>query len=327
MAFYAQYQQPFGSNPHQFNYAAYSWDDQPYLQPTSCDDPGFVGYPPQPYQYMNEHTFNSDHLLLHGAASPVKGDFFYDNQLPVLSSTSDSGASIQSSSNMGSPSAQPLQAHEWNNQFGLCDGGNPAAGYESTTNPGNAKVGCVGEFRSVSSSHNFSFSPPSESTSSGKPWAGSQLASSNSSTSNPYQMPHGFPRRGSAGALHNMDSAESANINMFRPAASSAASFQPRSPVLERVNGQRRSFALPSPKHMRVQTRLARSSSAGGDTERLYAPQSPIQSPFFCQSSGNFVPPLSISRPSPFFQFSFLYMSSRRRKVRPVLTAKLQTPH
>jgi hypothetical protein len=301
MTFYAQYQQPFGSNPHEFNYAAaYSWDDQQYLQPTTCDDPGFVGYPPQPYQHMNEQTFNSDHLMLHGAASPVKGDFFFEHQLPVLSSTSDSGASIQSSSNMGSPSAQPLHAHEWN-QFGLCDGGNPATGYESTTNPGNAKVGCVGEFTSVSSSHNFSFPPSSAHTSIGEPWAGSHLGSSIASTPNPYQMLHAFPRRGSADALHSMESA----VNMSRPAASSAYPFQPRSPVLERVKGQRRTTVLSSPKHMQVKTRLARSCSAGGDTERLYAPRSPIQSPFFCQSSGHFVPPLSLSRPSPLFQSLF----------------------
>jgi hypothetical protein len=306
MASYAPYQQAFESNPHELNYAAYGWDYQPYLQTTTCDDPGFVSYPPQPYQHMNDQSFNADHLMLHGAASPVKGDFFYDNQLPVLSSTSDSGASIQSSSNMGSPSAQPLHAHEWNNQFGLCDSGNSASGYESTMNPGNAKAGCVGEFTSVSSIHNFSFPPSSAQNSIGERWAGTHLGSSNSSTLNPYQMPHVFPRRGSAATLHSMESAGVGNVNMSRPAASSANSFQPRSPVLERVKGRRRTTALPSPKHMRVQTRLARSCSAGGETERLYAPQTPpIQSPFFCQSSGHFVPPLSLSRPSPFFQFLF----------------------
>jgi hypothetical protein len=305
MASYAQYQQSFETSPHELNYAAYGWDYQPYLQTTTCDDPGFAGYPPQPYQHMNDQSFNSDHLMLHGAASPVKGEFFYDNQLPVLSSTSDSGASIQSSSNMGSPSAQPLQAHEWNNQFGLCDNGNLATGYESTTNPGNAKVGCVGEFTSVSSSHNFSFSPSSAHTSTGEPWAGPHLGSSGSSTPNPYQMPHVFPRRGSAATLYSMESAGLGNVNMTKPAASSTNSLKPRSPVLERVKGRRRTIALLSPNHMQVQTRLARSCSAGGDTGRLYAPQSPIQSPFFCQSSGHFVPPLSLSRPSPFFQFLF----------------------
>ena len=300
MASYTHHQQPFGSGPHDFNYAAYSWDDQRYLQPTTCDDPGFVGYLPQSYQHMYQQNFNSDHLMLHGAASPVKGDFFFDNQLPVLSSTSDSGASIQSSSNMGSPSAQPLHSHEWN-QFGLCDNVNPATGYESTTNPGIAKVGCVGEFTSVSSSHNFSFPPSSAHTSIGESWAGSQLGPSNSRTPNPYQMPQAFPQCGSPDSSHGMESA----VNMFRPAASSAYSFQPRSPVLERVKGRRRTTALSSPKHMQVKTRLARSCSTGGDTERLYAPRSPIQSPFFCQSSGHFVPPLSLSRPSPFFQFLF----------------------
>jgi hypothetical protein len=304
MASYAQYQQSFETSPHELNYAAYGWDYQPYLQTTPCDDPGFVGYPPQPYQHMNDQSFNSDHLMLHGAASPVKGDFFYDNRIPVLSSTSDSGASIQSSSNMGSPSAQPLQAHEWNHQFGLCDSGNLATGYESTTNPGNAKVGCVGESTLVSSSRNFSFSPPSTHTSIGGPWAGSHLCFPKSSTPNPYQMPHAFPWRGSAATLHSMESAGLGNVNMTKPAASTI-SFQPTSPVLERVKGRRRTTALPSPNYMQAQTHLARSCSAGGDTGRLYAPPSHIQSPFFCQSSGHFVPPLSLSRPSPFFHFLF----------------------
>jgi hypothetical protein len=320
MAFYAQYQQPFGSNPHEFNYAAYGWDDQTYLQPTTCDDPDFVGYPPQPYQHINEQTFNSDHLMLHGAASPIKGEFFFDNQLPVLSSTSDSGASIQSSSNMGSPSAQPL--HEWN-QFGLYDGGNPVTGYDSTTNPGNAKVGCVGEFTSVSSSHPFSSSPSSAHTPTGKLWAGFHMSSPTTNTPISYQLPNDFPQRRLAG---DSESTELGDVSLFRPAASFANSFQPRSPVLDRVKGQRWTPALSSSNHMRVKTRLARSSSAGGDTERLYAPRSPIQSPFFCQSSGLFVPPLSISRPSPSFLSLFFSMSLWRRKVRLVLTAELQTP-
>lgn len=306
MAFYAQYhQQPFGSNSHEFNYAAYGWDDQTYLQPTICDGPGFVGYPPQPYQHLNNHTFNPDHLMLHGAASPVKSDFLIDNQLPVLSSTSDSGASIQSSSNMGSPSAQPLQAHEWN-QFGLCDNGNPATTYESTTIPSMAKVGCVGEFTSVSSSHNFSFPPSSTHISTGEPWVGYHTGSPSLGTPNSYQTPQVFPRRGSASVVDGMEWAELAKINnISNTAASSVHSFQPRSPVLERVKGERWATALPSPQHMRAKTRLARSSSADGDTERLYAPRCPIKSPFFCQSSGLFVPPLGISRPSPFFRFLF----------------------
>jgi len=302
MAFYAQYpQQPFGSNTHGYNYASYAWDDQAYNQHTTCDDSGFAVFPPQPYQNVNDRMFNPDPLMLHGAVSPVKGDFFLDNQPPVLSSTSDSGASFQSSSNMGSPSAPAL--NDWN-QYGLCDNGNQAPAFESTANPGDAKVGCVGEFTSVSSSHNFSFFPSSAHASIGESWAGSQRDSSSPTTSNPDQVSPSFQRHGSTGVLHSIESAELANVNMFRPAAA-VDPFQPSSPVLERVKGQRRTSALPSPKHMRVKTRLARPSSAGGDAERLYAPRSPIQSPFFCQSSGLFVPPLGASRPSPFSNFLF----------------------
>jgi len=301
MAFYAQYhQQPFGSNPHGYNYTAYGWDDQTYQQHTTCDDSSFAGFPPQPYQNMNDRMFNPDHLMLHGAASPVKGDFILDNQPSLLSSTSDSGASFQSSSNTGSPSAPAL--NDWN-QFGLCDNGNPITAFEPTANPGDAKVGCVGEFTSVSSCHNFSFLSLSAHAPTGESWAGSQLGSPSPNTLSSYQMPQVIPRQGSTGVLHNMESAELANVNIVN-------SSQPSSPVLERVKGQRRTSALPSPKHMRVKTRLARPSSAGGDMERLYAPRSPLQSHFFCQSSGLFVPPLGASRPSP-FSHSFLFSLCR----------------
>lgn len=159
MASFAQYQQPIGSNAHEFNYPAFTWESDPsYLQTT--DESSFtMGYPQQAYnQDLNEpYPFNPEQLAelakydTSQQHSQFQPEYTYDQQPPVLSSTSDSGASVQSamSSNMGSPNTQPQQANEWQQQFNMFpsiyqqDGGIPTSIFETGTIPGESKIGCV----------------------------------------------------------------------------------------------------------------------------------------------------------------------------------------
>lgn len=315
MASFAQYQQPIGSNAHEFNYPAFTWESDPsYLQTT--DESSFtMGYPQQAYnQDLNEpYPFNPEQLAelakydTSQQHSQFQPEYTYDQQPPVLSSTSDSGASVQSamSSNMGSPNTQPQQANEWQQQFNMFpsiyqqDGGIPTSIFETGTIPGESKIGCVGEFSKVSSSHDFSFLQPNTREVTSQPWAETQAGASDARARDSHSV-----------------------YESSTPFAISGQPFQPRSPVLERVKGRRYASTVSSPQRMPAATRLARSSSANaGATERSpYAPRSPAQSPFFFQSSGHFVPPLGSSCPYPFFQFLFSLYITWRRKDEHMLT-------
>jgi hypothetical protein len=309
MASFAPYQQPMGFNPHQFTYHSFSGDVDPSFLPTACDDSndfamGYSGGGGCYAQDLNEpYPFNPEQLQqlarydMVQQHSQLKAGYSFDNQPPVLSSTSDSGASIQSamSSNMGSPSAQSQQISDWN-QFNMCpsifqqDNGISTSLYEAGTIPGESKIGCVGELSNVSSSHNFSFFQPNICDTTGS-WEEHQA---DARTINHATHPMGsvFLPRKTRGATNDL-----AFKSQSSP-ASSAHHFHPRSPVLERVKGRRQTSTVSSPPNRMLGiTRLARSSSASSGTEWCYAPRSPIQSPFFSQSSGHFVPPLGSSCP------------------------------
>lgn len=318
MASFAQYQQPMAFNPHDFNYPPFSCDTDPsYLPTTTCDDSSFaMGYPQQAYsQNINEpYPFNPEQLEqlarydLSQQHSQLKGDYSYEHQPPVLSSTSDSGASIQSamSSNMGSPSAQPQQMNEWNQQFNMCpsifqhDNGIPTSIFESGTIPGEAKIGCVGELSNDSSSYNFSFLQSSARDTTRGPWAEDRTGAVDIVTHERYPTGSSISPMNVGDGMYGVATTDSIDSHVFKSPASPASSgrpFHPRSPVLERVKGRRRVSTVSSPNRMLGTTRLARSSSASSGTERLYAPQSPTPSHFFSQSSGHFVPPLGSSCP------------------------------
>jgi hypothetical protein len=326
MASYASYQQqPMGFNPHEFNFPPYTCDaEQSYLPTTTCDDSSFImGYPQQGYSHnMNEpYPFNPEQLQqlarydMNQQHSQVKADYSFDHQPPVLSSTSDSGASIQSamSSNMGSPSAQPQQVNDWNQHFSMGPSIFPqdniaTSMFESGTIPGEAKIGCVGELSKVSSSHDFSFLQSSARDMTGETWSEDQAGTTDTTAHATYQMGSAFTPMDAGYQTYGAVPTGVPNDLSFQfpdSPASSGQPFQPRSPVLERVKGRRQVPAVSSPKRIPGTTRLARSSSASGGTERLYALQSPAQSPFFSQSSGHFVPPLWSSCPYSFFNFLF----------------------
>lgn len=302
-------------NPHEFNFPPYSCDADPsFLPTTTCDESTFImGYPQQGYNNhnMNEPypSFNPEQLQqlarydMAQQHAQVKGGYSFDHQPPVLSSTSDSGASIQSamSSNMGSPSAQPQQMSDWNQHFNMGPTIFPqdsiaTSMFESGTIPGEAKIGCVGELSKFSSSCDLSFLQSSARDMTGETWAADQAGATDTT---PHMASPFTPVKtgcGTYGAVPT-DATDVLVFNSPASPASSGQSFKPRSPVLERVKGRQQASSVSSPKHISGTTRVARSSSASVGTERMYAPQSPTQSPFFCQSSGHFVPPLWSSCP------------------------------
>jgi hypothetical protein len=323
MASYASYQQqPMGFNPHEFNFPPYTCEaEQSYLPGATCDDSNFImGYPQQGYSHnMNEpYPFNPEQLQqlarydMNQQHSQVKADYSFEHQPPVLSSTSDSGASIQSamSSNMGSPSTQPQQMNDWNQHFNMGPSIFPqdnlaTSMFESGTIPGEAKIGCVGELSKVSSSHDFSLLQSSARNMTGETWSEDQASTGDTTAHATYRMGSAFTTMESGYQTYSAVPAGVDNDSSFQfpiSPASSSLPFQPRSPVLERVKGRRQVSTVSSPKRTPGTTRSVRSS---GGTERLYAPQSPTQSPFFSQSSGHFVPPLWSSCPYPFFNFLF----------------------
>jgi hypothetical protein len=316
MAFTSQYQQPMGFNQHEMNYPSFCDAEQSYLPTTTCDESSFIGYPTQGFaQNMNEpYPFNPEQLeqlskydMAHQHYQ--RAEYSFDHQPPVLSSTSDSGASIQSgmSSHMNSPSAQPQQMNDWNQHFNVCpsifqpDNMIPTSMFESGSISGEAKIGCVGELLKVSSSHDFSFLQSSVHNATGEVWTEVQADTANATTRATFQSQPVFSSMEAGNGMYSdvPTGADNAFVITF-PSSPTASSlpFMPRSPVLERVKGRRRVSTISSPKRAFGTTRLARSDSVhGGATEHSYAPQSPTQSHFFCQSSGHFVPPLGSSCP------------------------------
>ncbi|KAM0716923.1 hypothetical protein Q7P37_006775 [Cladosporium fusiforme] len=129
MESFAQFQQPpMASNPQDFTLYASYWDtERPFPQQPIYNDHNLMGYPTtEPYNNgmtdayaMAPGSFEQQHEPRYDC--PAKADFSFEYQPPVLSSTSDSGASVQSamSSKMGSPSAQAQSSNDWNQQFNM----------------------------------------------------------------------------------------------------------------------------------------------------------------------------------------------------------------
>lgn len=326
MASYAQFQQPpMASNPQDFTLYSTYWDaERPFLQQSMYNDNNLMGYPTtEPYTngIANSYTlgpesFEQQHEPRYD--SPAKADFSFEYQPPVLSSTSDSGASVQSamSSNMGSPSAQAQQANEWNQQFNMFpsivqnDNSLPTSGMDISSLPVLDNKGCVGEFTTISSFHDLNLSSSNARISMRQSWAGPEMASGDPHPRTVYRSFNDQPCPEAGDASGSVTPTSSADGFSFRSPATPASLnvlHHPRSPVLERVRGRRRTSSAPSPKHSSGISRLARSCNASGDAERMYAPPSPTQSHFFSQSSGHFVPPLGSSCPSPLLHFLFFF--------------------
>ncbi|KAK1020695.1 hypothetical protein LTR33_018792, partial [Friedmanniomyces endolithicus] len=99
--------------------------------------------------------------------------------------------------------------------------------------------------------------------------------------------------------ISNTVEAASPNDSVFR-SPTTPASATATSPVLERLKGRRKaSITPPAPKRARGSSPLSTFTSVDGIEvpPRPQAPRPHLQSPFFYQSSGYFVPPLELSCP------------------------------
>lgn len=338
MATFADYQaQTMGSNDFTLYPYTEVWNqDQTYLPPSSFPEQPYItattfdSYPsqeayvqPEQYSFPLDPSFHTKENLqsLSPNYSPTNSaaHSFDLHNPPRLSS--DSGASVQSSA-IGSPSVQPQHPNEWNAHQGflpaivqpeLLGGGVFATtGFDFDSIPATDK-GCVGELTTISSSqlsqnvHSVDFAPYSSSFA----FLRDQEANARASGVNGWLFPSDAPTpTGTQRTLSlqstpsprtrgNSVDCPSPNDSLFKSPSTPASAS---SPVLERVKGKRKGSVAPTPpKRARVSSPLTQTMSyAESDLPmRPQAPAPTLNSPFFYQSSGHFVPPLDYSCPSP----------------------------
>ncbi|KAK0938318.1 hypothetical protein LTR29_010076 [Friedmanniomyces endolithicus] len=341
MATYSEYPQHSMSLEHDndFPLFPYGWtQDQSYLPTSTFDDHSHI-YPTAPDSFAAQHAYAhsvydqsafipesyepiKDHLQAPGSSySPSNSasrSFDFQNP-PMLSSTSDSGASGQSatSSGMNSPSIQPQQSNSWGQQTnmemipGIVHHDSLVQDMFATTGLEYDPIlvtdkGCVGELLNFSSSQqpqSSSFLAPSFSSYS-FPQTAQSTGTCDYWITNPTIGAMGMrPTRATLGPqlqISNTVEAASPKDSVFR-SPTTPASATATSPVLERLKGRRKaSNTSPAPKRARGSSPLSTFTSADGIEvpPRPQAPRPHLQSPFFYHSSGYFVPPLEFSYPS-----------------------------
>jgi hypothetical protein len=305
-----------------------AYPDQSYLNATTYDTFQTSQAYTDPNNFPFDQSFQSKSNLQPPSPnySPTNSaSHSFDLQPPILSNTSDSGASVPStiSSVMGSPSVQPQPSNDWSQSMAMLPGIVQAdnmgqdvfstTGFDLDSIPVTDK-GCVGELTAISSSQQsaplFSFSFPTSfdllreagplsQQFGGDNWS---LGAHTQLATDVVQTPSGAsvvtPRANDA------FESVSPNDSVFKSPSTPASAT---SPVLERIKGKRKSsIALPTPKRARGSSPLnqAMSYHESDLPERPQAPAPTFTSPFFSQSSGNFVPPLELSCPSPSSLFS-----------------------
>lgn len=361
MATYAEYQQqtmasdnndftlyPFQQAWHDQTYLPTSFAENPYIDPTPFDS--FQSQQALAHPVQQQFSFNTEsyqqaknHLQpqspTYSPSNSASHSFDFQHP-PVLSSTSDSGASAQStiSSAMGSPSVQHQASNEWGQQQrmnmlpSIMHHDNMAQDLFATTtfdldNVPATEKGCVGEFTNVSSfqqpqtvspfnmsSLPFAFVPAQDAH-----FSGSQDWSLPPSDRSPHAAWQSMPSHATLPAYPsgiNTTHATSPNDGMFRSPTTPASAT---SPVLERVKGHRQaSVAHQASRNPRSVSPLAASTTYHEDDvpSRPQAPLPTFTSPFFSQSSGHFVLPLESSCPSPLLiSYIFSLTSLRPRKL------------
>ncbi|KAI6972138.1 hypothetical protein KC318_g3184 [Hortaea werneckii] len=219
MATFSEYQQPIMTSDNDFTLYSYpeTWNDPSFLMPAYADQ-SYAGTTtfdnfsaqqayaqPDQKQSMFTQSYQSAQSHLrpqspnYSPSNSASHSLDYQNA-PILSSTSDSGASAQStiSSTMGSPSAQACASNDWQQQASISmvqpsivqqenvnqDFFAPT-GFDVDMIPITNK-GCVGESNSISSSQ------PPQSFPILSPFSLPPPAQPNGTTSTAMQRPSGF---------------------------------------------------------------------------------------------------------------------------------------
>ncbi|KAI7352476.1 hypothetical protein KC354_g11993 [Hortaea werneckii] len=230
MATFSEYQQPIMTSDNDFTLYSYpeTWNDPSFLMPAYADQ-SYAGTTtfdnfsaqqayaqPDQKQAMFTQSYQSaqNHLRPqspnYSPSNSASHSLDYQNA-PILSSTSDSGASAQStiSSTMGSPSAQACASNDWQQQASMSmvqpsivqqenvnqDFFAPT-GFDVDMIPITNK-GCVGESNSISSSQ------PPQSFPTLSPFSLPPPAQPNGTTSTAMQRPPGFCTASQAKQLSN----------------------------------------------------------------------------------------------------------------------------
>lgn len=329
-----------------------SYADQSYLHSTTFDSsfshPAYAPPLADPYHFEASQPYQQLEETNHSPTNSASHSFEY-TQPTLISSTSDSGASVYStnSSAMASPSMQPQHANDWaqqqqQQQLGLIpnivhhdamaeDAFAATSGLYDSAQVMDTTKGCVGELQTISSYHHqpqrhiseldfdFTSITTSRSPAQSASWTaqyptafdfgGSEVAPPFASDAQPTITP--------GATLESPSPNDSVFKSPNTPA--SAASPHVRSPVLERVKGRRPSAAATLGRGRRNASPLAHSTSYSeyDVSDHPQAPRSTFSSPFFSQSSGIFVPPLQSTCPSlvlPIFSFLFFLYLARARK-------------
>ena len=322
-------------NPEQAYLPPTSYADQSYINAATFDsyDAQQAYVQPEGFPFALEPSFQPKNIqALNSNYSPANSasHSFDPQNPPVLSAPSESGASVQStiSSAIGSPSVQPQHSNDWLHQQGFLPGivqpemlGHDVfatTGFDFETIPVTDK-GCVGELSTISSSQllqiprPFKFSSYSSldllrDTETNALPSGEHDWLLPSNTPTPPYDTLSLPLQSSLLPRTDDSSVESASPNdsVFKSPSTPASAT---SPVLERVRGKRNaSVTPPAPKRARGSSPLTQATSYH-ESDLPVRPQAPpptLNSPFFSQSSGHFVPPLDYSCPSPLvFLLSF----------------------
>lgn len=324
------------------NFLPTSFADQHYLNATSFDQSQL--HPSYAQANQDQLLLNQSYRLAKTHLRPQSPNYSPSNSAshsfdfrnpPNLSSTSDSGTSVQStiSSAMGSPSVRPQMSNDWHQQPNMSmsrpgivqqdSHGQDIFGttaFDVDTIP-IADKGCVGEFNDISS-YQLPPNVPSFSTSLLPSSFQSALAtdSFNTETCNPGSIatvgpqlaldPSSFASQSLAtGAFGATSPEDSVFLSPGTPASAT-------SPVLERNKSKRRSTATsPASQRLRGSSPLATAISfnEGGPSPRPQAPAPTRNSPFFSQSNGHFVFPLESSCPSSSsVAFPSVHLSTKR---------------
>lgn len=326
-----------------YPYQGAAWNDDSFLPNAGFPESNFIN-PTTLDSFPANAAYATDHFTLHPEAyqqqpqshprdtlqaasstyspAPSVSHSFDPQNPPFLSSTSDSGASVQStlSSAMGSPSAhaQAGAVADWSLQdMSVVPGivqhdslttANPelfaATAFDIESIPVTDK-GCVGEFSAISSSHQPPLSPVAafhDASAIGFEGLGDHSSWSFTSAHDPFALPAHERHAWSGVATPALSGAKlgstSPHDSLFKSPTTPASAT---SPVLERVRGKRASsVAPPTPKRVHGSSPLATAVSYSESSlpVRPQAPPPSFSSPFF-QSSGHFVLPLESSCPSP----------------------------
>ncbi|RMY07627.1 hypothetical protein D0867_05094 [Hortaea werneckii] len=296
MATFSEYQQPIMTSDNDFTLYSYpeTWNDPSFLMPTYADQ-SYAGTTtfdnfsaqqayaqPDQKQSMFTQSYQSAQSHLrpqspnYSPSNSASHSLDYQNA-PILSSTSDSGASAQStiSSTMGSPSAQACASNDWQQQASMSmvqpsivqqDNVNQdffaPTGFDVDMMPITNK-GCVGESNSISSSQ------PPQSFPILSPFSLPPPAQPYGTTSTAMQRPSGFSTASQAKRLSDQ--------SVFAPQPLMTGPLDATSPTSSEFKSPDTPAPVVSPVFRRVTGKQQRNGSVASSNPSLIQPTSPSQ--------------------------------------------------